>query len=205
MEKQEIERRARARSDKSDRGERDALSRSATDPSRDGLSPSAADAASDAAQEGERKVPTTAVANPLESYLGGWMTPQDYALLKPSLAQGALPGGGRDPMSPNALQSANGALPGIGGTGAALGISAPAAGLPAPKAKENPFLQALVTPAPAVPVPAFGAAMPPATPAVKPLATAAPPPPPIEPAKSKIPDFAKPAEDEKYFKQLKRF
>jgi predicted transcriptional regulator len=32
-----------------------------------------------------------------------------------------------------------------------------------------------------------------------------PPPPPIEPAKSKIPDFAKPAEDERYFKQLKRF
>lgn len=149
---------------------------------------------------------TIGAVNPLARYLGDWMTPQDYALLKPGLADSLLSG---------AFAKGPAALPAVGSVGSL--VSLPANDLTSaslaqvkpvfapPVARENPYLQSLerqessgqiFTPQPKLPAVAPA----PATPS--PLFV---PPPPVTPPQSKIPEFAKPATDEKYFKPLKRF
>lgn len=145
-----------------------------------------------------------AAANPLTRYLGEWMTPRDYAALKPSLDAAAAPGGAGALDSSGALPLVPGVTtPAIPGIEAALGPNAAATALP-PAPRENPYLAAM-QPAPiaALPVPPPGIAIP--APAPAPV-VAAPAITPAAPApRPKVPDFAKPASDEKYFKQLKRF
>jgi hypothetical protein len=94
-------------------------------------------------------------------------------------------------------------LSALGDMGSALDLSrdAKAAPFALPKPADNPFLQTLNGSGTALP-----AFVPPPAPASTPANTAlAPVPLESAPPKSKIPDFAKPAMDEKYFKQLKRF
>lgn len=140
--------------------------------------------------------------NPLTRYMSGWMTSQDYALLKPGLdgATSASLSSRGDPSLPS--RSANAAS--LGDAGSALDLSAgnKAAPFALPKPAENPFLQSLNSggaftanpiPPQAVSIPGSSANASSAAPVE------------IPPPKSRIPDFAKPATDEKYFKQLKRF
>jgi hypothetical protein len=152
----------------------------------------------------EREEPRTsgspAVINPLTRYLDDWMTPQDYALLRPNLASpsGNLPNVTSPGMAPGAFDSMS-----ITRAPADL-ILGPshAPSLPAAP-RENPFLQSLKPDvAPMLP-PSVSKSMPPpvvASPSPAPTSGPAP----IAPAAQK-PDFAKPPADDKYFKQLKRF
>ena len=143
------------------------------------------------------------VVNPLNSFLGEWMTPQDYALLKPGLTPsrepGALP-------STSPISSIAGNAGQVGGLndwmlptpGAAASI------LPAPP-RENPYLPSARLDLP--PPGALARSRPPEISSVSPPSRPSPllPPTPADPPKSKIPDFVKPPSDDRYFKQLKRF
>jgi hypothetical protein len=73
---------------------------------------------------------------------------------------------------------------------------------PAAMTSDNPYLQTLTPPAPNAQVSSLPTAntLPTSPPSSVFTAPAEPP-----PAQSRIPDFAKPPADEKYFKQLKRF
>lgn len=163
------------------------------------------DAASTAApQRDERNRKAVGIdANPLTRFLGDWMTPQDYALLKPGLeATGMIPStlNGGVGWGSGAVGAATG---GIAPNDTLFGLgetAAPRSTVAAP-ARENPFLQSLTPPAPPpVAAPSRPLSAPP-VPAIQ----SAPPPlsPPAGPAQ--IPEFAKPSDDAKYFKQLKRF
>ncbi|WP_414664995.1 hypothetical protein [Horticoccus sp. 23ND18S-11] len=143
------------------------------------------------------------VVNPLERYLGDWMTPQDYALLKPGLAEslGERTDVKRETTAFDATTIAGGLAGIAGGASPASPLSVPG-GSSAPLARENPYLQSLVTP------PVITIAPPPRAPSPAPVF--APPatlgtPAVNAPSPARIPDFARPANDEKYFKQLKRF
>ena len=143
--------------------------------------------------------------NPLTRYMSGWMTPQDYSLLKSGMngptAESLVSRG--DTSGAGSVMNA--ALPSDAG-GGALDLMALSRTGPAPStataAAGNPYLQGFAPPAQNFqnfsPPPA---AMSPAAPAPS---VFTPPTAPATPT-SRIPDFAKPAADEKYFKQLKRF
>lgn len=145
-----------------------------------------------------------ALTNPLTVYLDDWMTPQDFALLKPGLDGrpaaalplgnlGAAPGGFPSGLPPGPmLPPGAAAVPVVPATGG-LGVG-----------RENPFLAALNAPA------AAGmAATPPvvSSPAPRPGTVTTPPavPPPATPPVPRVPEFARPTADEKHFKPLKRF
>lgn len=158
--------------------------------------------ASDSVEERERKA-KNAVANPLASYLGVWMTPQDHALLKPGIDQAfgnaaGTSGSGSSPLTEAATAFSLPGSPGIGGLNIAAARSTP--GTP----RENPYLAMLNPPAPTTASAAAIASAPPPL-SVAPSRALPPPAAPTPAVKSPIPDFAKPAADEKYFKQLKRF
>ena len=147
----------------------------------------------------EVKKPAEAVVNPLDQYMAGWMTQQDFTLLKPTTSSegangipssrndGSLTFGTGSTQASNPSDS-SGPLKNISGGPASQSTS-----------HENPFLAAfspapsLSTPAPQsvmVPPPSVGFQVPPSTvPAAKPL----------------MPDFVKPRNDDKYYKQMKRF
>lgn len=149
-------------------------------------------------------VDPAAVINPLTRYLEDWMSPQDLALLAPgAMAPGKA---GVDSLAGLRPGDATGGVAPPAGVGfdAAFGLRPPAAASIAPPPRENPFLQSLAPPAagppsglaapkPISPPPAISA---PAA-ALNPAPAANPPP--------RTPDFARPADDEKYFKPLKRF
>lgn len=159
------------------------------------------------ARKNSPDAPKEAVVNPLNRFLGEWMSPQDYALLKPGLTAAATD-------SPLALNPTPGVTPPAlpadvtvpGPIGSAAGLPRMASGLPSGTPRENPFLQSLsppvnllpASPATSVPKPVL------TTPAVVAPTVSAPS--VVSPAlPGKIPDFARPAADDKYFKQLKRF
>lgn len=152
------------------------------------------------ASDSARSAPTVVVDNPLTRYLGDWMTPQDYALLKPGLTASLAAVGAREAGAPSAAATLTASAPSTGiETGA--GRAVPPLEI-APKPRENPFLQALNSPV----APVFAPPVPLTKPeAPKNAGVYALPPPRPEPPKSPVPDFVKPAQDEKYFKPLKRF
>lgn len=137
------------------------------------------------------------IVNPLTHYMAGWMTPQDFKLLQPTLnAERDTPRGGRDEFA--AILP----LAGAGSTADRLPLGKTTPDASARPPRENPFLAALV---PGDPVVATGIASPPAAP--RPSVIVAPPaptPPPV-PASQKVPAFVKPLDDAKYFKPLKKF
>ncbi len=147
--------------------------------------------------------PVDPVANPLSQFMAGWMTPQDYTLLRPGM-NGDVPAdrGSRDsPLLPGTAASPSAVdfsgsnlasvLAGIGG----------AADAPVTP-RDNPFLQSFVPPSPQSLLPA---APPPAVSQPSAISPAINPPVQAPPAQFAVPDFAKPSDDAKYFKQLKRF
>lgn len=138
------------------------------------------------------------VFNPLTRFMADWMTPQDLALMKPVMearAGGEFSGTTR---TGGAVSVAEFVLP-VAGEGLRSAIGSEGSFLPQPP-RENPYLQAMSSPAPAAlpvlaPTPGLPLQGEPRTLSL---------PAPLAP-KSSIPDFAKPLNDEKYFKQLKRF
>ena len=153
--------------------------------------------------QGEKEKREAEALNPLTRYLGEWMTPQDYALLKPGLQDSlANTGVGAGSQGTNPL-----AFPMPGSVGSEVNTLANETtlrGAMAAAPRENPYLDLLNT-APAAAMPAAVLPAPPATTFSAPLPSVAAPPPSTVPAKPRIPEFARPAQDEKYFKQLKRF
>jgi len=156
----------------------------------------------------EKRTPTT---NPLAPFLGDWLTPHDYALLRPGVAAEAA---GRPGVGASVGVYRNGVpsdfATALGAPTLKRDISggfgpAPLPGATAPL-RENPFLAGL-TDAPRMPSPSVS---------IPPAMVTVPPPasdrlalprtnPNLPPVSPKIPDVAKPRPDETYFKQLKRF
>jgi hypothetical protein len=151
----------------------------------------------------EERLPAEPPPNPLAPFLEGWMTREDYTLLKPGLEA---------PAVGTARPGTEGGMPftlpeGIVDNGRDASRSVP--GLERPDFTQassgaNPYLPALAAPLPAP------ASMAPPPASMSPLAG---PPPviyapavaPQPPPSSRIPEFARPAMDDKYFKPLKRF
>jgi hypothetical protein len=151
----------------------------------------------------EEDVTAAVVANPLNEFLGSWMTPQDYALLKPGLTP-STDAGIATKVSP-LPGSINGATP-AGGLSdlTRTGSVSPTIAIPPPR--ENPYLQSLKTELPgAVSTTRRQIEVAPIAPPSRPPTVIAPTPVPVTPSPSKVPDFAKPSGDDRYFKQLKRF
>lgn len=140
--------------------------------------------------------------NPLAQFMAGWMTPQDYSLLKPGL-------GGE---SADVLV-ARGEASIAGPTGELAMISEKSSGLAASASGReaspsslaalagNPYLQAFSPP----PQNITSFAAPPSAAAPRSTGTVLTPAPEQSAVKQRMPEFVKPATDEKYFKQLKRF
>ena len=143
--------------------------------------------------------------DPFARFLGGWMTPQDYALLKP-VAVGE--------SAPRDMSRATGSVaPSLNARTPELSTSIRTNGsgesakknVPSPAPRENPYLPALAAPGVAS-SPALAAPKPPIISPLRPVAApnliqpTATTPPPLKP-----PDFPPLSDDEKYFKQLKRF
>jgi hypothetical protein len=195
MEKPERERDLRGKSS----GSRDRQRSSDSREERSARTDEAARASVRADDDGEANA--RAVFNPLTQYLGDWMTPQDYALLRPGLAVDA----GIDLKSVTGFGPLDtvGSVPGaIGLKGGELDLRTSTTTLSAPR--ENPFLQALSPDVGVTSIP--GSTKPVALPPSRsPQPATIAPPPPLPSAQSKIPDFARPPTDERYFKQLKRF
>ena len=140
--------------------------------------------------------------NPLTRFLSDWMTPKDYALLKPGL-QGAR-AGESSPRSEVPVAPFAGELSGIVAPDIAIGLAGtnkPAFVAPTPQ--ENPYLQAFNVPPSLSSTPV---SLPAAAPSPKIFAptVSAPAGIPVS-APGRVPEFAKPMTDEKYFKPLKRF
>lgn len=140
--------------------------------------------------------------NPLTRFMSGWMTPQDYSLLKPGLG-----GASADSLVARGEISSTGPTGDLNvatdkaGALETMSLSRSSSLATAVSPSANPYLQAFTPPtqgvasfslpgAPASPAPTTSTFTPPAEP---------------PPAKARMPDFAKPVADEKYFKQLKRF
>ncbi len=165
-------------------------------------------AATKARREGERdptrgdaKAGAPQPANPLSTFMAGWMTSQDYQLYLAGTSAGV-------PGSIATERASAAARDGLGATLSGERSSAPstAGAAPGQAARENPFLAALGPTGPAANPPAatpVGAVTPSAPPPKAPAI--APPPAPASPPASPIPSFVKPADDAKYFKPLKRF
>lgn len=154
-----------------------------------------------AAQDALLRIESPKVDNPLDAFLGAWMTPRDYALL----GAGERPSVGPAPAT-------------AGGTVRAVDVLTAAPGLPdlAPAAR-NPYLQAMHLPedlavsagrldtsaftprAPVAPAPRWAAPSSAAAPSL-PAGVAAPARSPIDTRYQPPPSV-----DQKYFPQLKRF
>ncbi|WP_146180195.1 hypothetical protein [Opitutus sp. ER46] len=172
----------------------------ANDASADPADPetTATGADADAAHAPSPRSPETS-PNPFTRYLSDWMTPQDYSLLRRTLA----PSGERgDPTNVAPAQDAS-----ITQTLADLRASndhpgaLPPSATPPRSPADNPYLtlwqESELKPA--------GIQTPPPVTAPPPGPRLLEPPPPAPAPKPAVPDFVKPANDEKYFKPLKRF
>ncbi len=174
-----------------------------TDAEKAGDSDKLADTGKSADPEQPAPAKPDVVFNPLSQFMTSWMTPQDYTLLKPNLDHSAIATAGPDTQPQAGVASADpdglAALAGISGET----FAAPKPGYAPPTGADNPFLSAMSLPD----------ALPPTAITQATAATAPSPPPPLldptpppeQPDRSTVPDFAKPAEDDKYYKPLKRF
>ncbi len=140
------------------------------------------------------------VANPLDGFLSGWMTPGDYRLLKPTTDAGGAP-------SP----SLAGTIGSVDNSGARDGVAHDRSG-PAAEPRVNPYLAEPTTnnlgfSAPVLPSPSPGSG-----PAPQPIPAPMTPPaarvenvPPKTGTAATASELIKARDDEKYFPQLKRF
>jgi hypothetical protein len=158
----------------------------------------------------ERPADATFATNPLTRYLADWMTPQDYALLKPGLTETFDSRATRNDATGLGLPEVT--------FGRGLGDLAPG-GRSSPLSLNpvspggNPYLEPVESLAPVQQsLPGSRAQSPPTLAPVAPLSKppasptiTAPPPVPASPSPTGIPEFATPPIDDRYFKQLKRF
>jgi hypothetical protein len=151
-------------------------------------------------EEEERRERSRTTFDPMARFMADWLTPGDYALLRPAVSgnasTSALPG------EPAPVASDLSAALESWSTGGAGGIGDPKVPLPGAKPADNPFLQFLTPPeTPAAPL------SPPVTFAPPPPAPLATPAAPVEERRptSNLPDFVRPTSDDKYFKPLKKF
>lgn len=153
----------------------------------------------------EHGVPT----NPFAQYLGDWISPQDYALLKPAVAP--VDAGRdlrtRDPMPQPSLEAFS-PLPDSRSKPLVPAKVFGAATVATGTDRVNPYLEVLKSPG-VTPLSMPGVATPKATiataPAVPKSGKTTIPDLPPEPPRSRPPDYVRPNADDKYFKQLKRF
>ena len=147
------------------------------------------------------KQPTGPVYNPLEAFMAGWISPRDRELLLPARAEGAGEPAGARPAGPQ-----DGALQGDFSAEGFLSLGELGASIEG-KSEANPYLGGAdleQAPAPRM----FSG--PTAPDAGSPAGRAAPAwfgsdAGPVEAPRTFIPDFARPADDDKYFKQMKKF
>ncbi len=156
----------------------------------------------DTSSAADRPKETKDTFNPLAQYMTNWLAPQDYALLHRAAdvtpnSDPATSGAGNTLPTVSGDAAFNVALPGfdLGGHGNDRTAVAPVA-----KPTENPYLQFLSPPesSPANFQP----------PAQAPVYVPQPLPEQVAPpssASTSVPDFVRPANDDKYFKPLKRF
>ncbi|MGA2018039.1 MAG: hypothetical protein ABSH26_13905 [Opitutaceae bacterium] len=153
-------------------------------------------------QAGERSAPgalAASVYNPLDAFMSGWVSPRDRDLLLPSRGDNPLGG------APGAARAQLFSGPDLGQLGAPAG-SAPG-DLRAPG---NPYVADLnlgpfaPARAPLLPdIPGFAPLeLPDLSHGMSVLGAGTAP---LDSARSAVPDFALPPDDDKYFKQLKRF
>lgn len=142
------------------------------------------------------KPDTAPTANPLKDYMATWMTPKDYALLKPKTSTTST-------TSADSLGSLDGTPRAESGAKLANGGQANGG----KEKRVNPYLES-VNPAPAPKSATNDAQLAPPLTLVPPTPTAQPAPGPnlqAPPPDSKTPAPFRPANDSKYFPQLKRF
>jgi hypothetical protein len=178
------------------------------------LEQAAAQAGTEGEKDKERPASAPQVVNPLARYMGDWMTPKDLALLQTAPTGGSAreTGGAVGPGNAVGLPGGGGGaqtvLPsGGGGLEAAFGLGGSSRS-PAPAApRENPFLQGLQPVASSTPpgfTPPVMAPLPPVS--SGPAPSVFQPESPVQaPLRTTVPDFAKPAIDDKAFKPMKRF
>jgi hypothetical protein len=161
----------------------------------------------EASREAESKALAESVYNPLDAFMSSWISAHDREFLLPAARSDS-------PLAGEQGKAREGTLPAIdlGQRGfLAEGPSPPRdAGLPDSKAAANPYLADMdrESLAPIKPfsapdltgiaplgLPDFSRGM--SAPAVDPRA--------LDPSRALTPDFAQPADDDKYFKQLRRF
>jgi hypothetical protein len=155
----------------------------------------------EAARHGTSQPPPSAL-NPLSQYMSSWLAPQDYSVLRHTVDSAS------DPSSSPAGVPSPSSLPGADSPIAAAlaNLDGPrndvTRSLPAPA--DNPYLQTLAVPTPPPPA---SSVQPDSVPSVVPAPALFTPIPPgeVAPQKPVIPDFARPSDDDKYFKPLKRF
>ncbi|MCX6956363.1 MAG: hypothetical protein NTV51_29870 [Verrucomicrobia bacterium] len=139
--------------------------------------------------------------NPLNGFMAGWMSAQDYKLLQPGMGQESS----ANLIARGESSSYLSAAPGGAAGGASLaGTGRTTTARPATPPRENPFLAA-APPSPAPVPPGLSGVIPPKPKTAVPPPKTTPPPPEPPPQKSATPDFVKPNDDAKYFKPLKRF
>jgi len=188
---------------------RDSLSKDDKD-----LSPKGYDRASaraDLESKGEAEAPERdgprqgagAAINPLESFMSGWISPRDRELLLPATGERT---GSPDSAVARAQGPQDGALLGDFSAEGLLSLGELGASLEG-KSEPNPYLSAVdLEPAPAPRMFAGPAAPDPGAPG----GHAAPAwfgseVGPLEAPRTFVPDFAHPSDDDKYFKQMKKF
>ncbi len=185
---------------------KDDPARGGLDHLRDAAGPGKVAQLSESGERAESNVPAGSAYNPLEAFMEGWVSAHDRELLLPARRGDGLLGG--DPGGARA-----GMLPGIdlGPQGSSTGgATAPRDAAPADpdlRPAANPYI-ADIDPAPIRALP------PPDAPVFAPLMlpdlSRGMPPPALDPRsfdafRPVVPDFAQPADDDKYFKQMKRF
>jgi len=160
-------------------------------------------AASEAREKAGDKELAGAVVNPLDSFMAGWISARDHDLLIPARSDAGQAGDAPRPH-PDSLAEID------------LGVAASSdSPLPSPEGAgwadsrpaSNPFVAALeLDPVPAIrffsapEASGFGPAGPvaaPSAPGIDPR--------PLDSGRTFVPDFAQPTDDDKYFKQLKKF
>lgn len=153
-------------------------------PGASGAEPGARAAPQAERREARPAEPAPAVKNPLEDYLGNWMTSRDYVLLR---GEAAKPATAADAWRKLATDP----------------VRKPASKAPATAPAPNPYIEAMTAAAnpPAVVPVAQPAPAAVATNTAPSLAVPESPPPPAAAAQYRPP----PATDAKYFPQLKRF
>jgi hypothetical protein len=162
----------------------------------------------DARGKAASREPAEAVYNPLGAFMGGWISARDHELLLPVAKGDTLIGGDLGRARAETLPGI-----GLGPSGAVAEGALPsldAAAWSGSRAAPNPYIAALDV-GPVSAIKSFAA---PDLPAFAPYGPADAPrgmtssgvdPRPLDTNRSFIPDFAKPNDDDKYFKQMKRF